>query len=148
MGMLGTAMNCLAVADVLEQHGVPARVQTALEIRAVAEPYVRGRAIHHLEKGRVVIFGCGTGNPFFLMTPATLPIISKSSPKCLSPARASPLIFSKTLLYFTPRAASCNLQKIYNYYFSNERKYIRIGVSTKPKTSMGEESRGHRLWRK
>jgi hypothetical protein len=48
----------------------------------------------------------------------------------------------------TPRAASCNLQKIYNYYFSNERKYIRIGVSTKPKTSMGEESRGHRLWRK
>lgn len=65
MGMLGTVMNCLAVADVLEQHGVPARVQTALEIRAVAEPYVRGRAIHHLEKGRVVIFGCGTGNPFF-----------------------------------------------------------------------------------
>ncbi len=64
MGMLGTAMNCLAVADVLEQKGVPARVQTALEIRSVAEPYVRGRAIHHLEKGRVV-FGCGTGNPFF-----------------------------------------------------------------------------------
>jgi len=65
MGMLATVMNCLAVADVLEQHGIPARVQTALEIRAVAEPYVRGRAIHHLEKGRVVIFGCGTGNPFF-----------------------------------------------------------------------------------
>jgi uridylate kinase len=64
MGMLGTAMNCLAVADVLEQKGVPARVQTALEIRSVAEPYVRGRAIHHLEKGRVVVFGCGTGNPF------------------------------------------------------------------------------------
>lgn len=65
MGMLGTAMNCLALADVLEQKGVPARVQTALEIRSVAEPYVRGRAIHHLEKGRVVVFGCGTGNPFF-----------------------------------------------------------------------------------
>lgn len=65
MGMLGTAMNCLAVADVLEQKGVAARVQTALEMRAVAEPYVRGRAIHHLERGRVVIFGCGTGNPFF-----------------------------------------------------------------------------------
>ena len=65
MGMLGTAMNCLAVADVLEQKGVAARVQTALEMRAVAEPYVRGRAVHHLEKGRVVIFGCGTGNPFF-----------------------------------------------------------------------------------
>ena len=65
IGMLGTAMNCLAVADVLEQKGVAARVQTALEMRAVAEPYVRGRAVHHLEKGRVVIFGCGTGNPFF-----------------------------------------------------------------------------------
>ena len=53
------------VADVLEQKGVPVRVQTAVEMRAMAEPYIRGRAIHHLEKGRVVIFGCGTGNPFF-----------------------------------------------------------------------------------
>ena len=65
MGMLATVMNCLAVADVLEQKGVPVRVQTAVEMRAMAEPYIRGRAIHHLEKGRVVIFGCGTGNPFF-----------------------------------------------------------------------------------
>jgi uridylate kinase len=65
MGMLATAMNCMAMADVLEQKGVPVRVQTALEIRAVAEPYIRARAIRHLEKGRVVIFGCGTGNPFF-----------------------------------------------------------------------------------
>ena len=58
-------MNCLAGADVLEQKGGPVRVQTAVEMRAMAEPYIRGRAIHHLEKGRVVIFGCGTGNPFF-----------------------------------------------------------------------------------
>ena len=65
MGMMATVMNCLAVADVLEQKGVPVRVQTAFEMRAMAEPYIRGRAIHHLEKGRVVIFGCGTGNPFF-----------------------------------------------------------------------------------
>ena len=65
MGMLATAMNCMAMADVLEQKGVDVRVQTALEIRAVAEPYIRARAIRHLEKGRVVIFGCGTGNPFF-----------------------------------------------------------------------------------
>ena len=65
MGMMATVMNCLAVADVLEQKGVPVRVQTAVEMRAMAEPYIRGRAIHHLEKGRVVIFGCGTGNPFF-----------------------------------------------------------------------------------
>ena len=65
MGMLATTMNCKAMADVLEQKGVDVRVQTALEIRAVAEPYIRARAIRHLEKGRVVIFGCGTGNPFF-----------------------------------------------------------------------------------
>ena len=65
MGMLATTINALAVADVLEQKGVDVRVQTALEIRAVAEPYIRARAIRHLEKGRVVIFGAGTGNPYF-----------------------------------------------------------------------------------
>ncbi|MCI9264037.1 MAG: UMP kinase [Oscillospiraceae bacterium] len=65
MGMLATSINALAVADVLEQHGVPVRVQTAIEIKSIAEPYIRSRAIRHLEKGRVVIFGCGTGNPFF-----------------------------------------------------------------------------------
>ncbi|MBR5542950.1 MAG: UMP kinase [Oscillospiraceae bacterium] len=65
MGMLATTINSLAVADVLEQMEVPVRVQTAVEMRAFAEPYVRNRAIRHLEKGRVVIFGCGTGNPFF-----------------------------------------------------------------------------------
>ena len=65
MGMMATVVKCLAVGDVLEQEGVPVRVQTAVEMRAMAEPYIRGRAIHHLEKGRVVIFGCGTGNPFF-----------------------------------------------------------------------------------
>ena len=65
MGMLATVINCLALADMLEQRGVEVRVQTAIEMRAIAEPYIRSRAIRHLEKGRVVIFGCGTGNPFF-----------------------------------------------------------------------------------
>ena len=65
MGMLATAINALAVADSLEQRGVEVRVQTAIAMNAIAEPYIRGKAIHHLEKGRVVIFGCGTGNPFF-----------------------------------------------------------------------------------
>ena len=65
MGMLATTINSLAVADVLEQKGVDVRVQTAIEMRAFAEPYVRNRAVRHLEKGRVVIFACGTGNPFF-----------------------------------------------------------------------------------
>ncbi len=65
MGMLATSINALAVADVLEQKGVDVRVQTAIEMRSIAEPYIRSKAIRHLEKGRVVIFGCGTGNPFF-----------------------------------------------------------------------------------
>ncbi|MDR2599300.1 MAG: UMP kinase, partial [Oscillospiraceae bacterium] len=65
MGMMATVMNCLAVADMLEQLHVPVRVQTALHISAVAEPYIRLRADRHLRKGRVVIFGCGTGHPYF-----------------------------------------------------------------------------------
>lgn len=65
MGMLATVLNCLAVADVMEQKGIPVRVQTGLEMRSIAEPYIRSKAIRHLEKGRVVVFGCGTGNPFF-----------------------------------------------------------------------------------
>lgn len=65
MGMLATVMNALALADALGRVGVDTRVQTAIEMRAVAEPYIRGRAIRHLEKGRVVILGAGTGNPYF-----------------------------------------------------------------------------------
>ncbi|MBS5872515.1 MAG: UMP kinase [Clostridiales bacterium] len=65
MGMLATVMNSLALADALEQLEVPVRVQTAIAMQQIAEPYIRNRAIRHLEKGRVVIFGCGTGNPFF-----------------------------------------------------------------------------------
>ena len=65
MGMLATTINALAVADCLEQRDVEVRVQTAIEMRAIAEPYIRQKACRHLEKGRVVIFGCGTGNPYF-----------------------------------------------------------------------------------
>ena len=64
MGMLGTVMNALALMDAIERAGVVTRVQTAIEMRAVAEPYIRRRAIRHLERGRIVIFGGGTGNPF------------------------------------------------------------------------------------
>lgn len=65
MGMLATVMNALALADALERLGLTTRVQTAIEMRAIAEPYIRLRAIRHLEKGRVVIIGGGTGNPYF-----------------------------------------------------------------------------------
>lgn len=65
MGMLATVMNALALQDTLEQMGQPTRVQTAIEMNQIAEPYIRRRAIRHLEKGRVVIFGGGNGNPFF-----------------------------------------------------------------------------------
>ncbi|MCJ7550758.1 MAG: UMP kinase [Anaerolineae bacterium] len=65
IGMLATVMNALALADALEREGVVTRVQTAIEMRAIAEPYIRLRAMRHLEKGRVVVFGAGTGNPYF-----------------------------------------------------------------------------------
>lgn len=65
IGMLATVMNSLALADALEHLKVPVRVQTAIAMQQIAEPYIRNRAVRHLEKGRIVIFGCGTGNPFF-----------------------------------------------------------------------------------
>lgn len=65
MGMIATVMNSVALQDALEHEGVPTRVQTAIEMQQVAEPYIRRRAIRHLEKGRIVIFGAGTGNPYF-----------------------------------------------------------------------------------
>ena len=65
MGMIGTVMNALALQDALERMKIVTRVQTAIEMRTVAEPYIRLRAIRHLEKGRVVILGGGTGNPYF-----------------------------------------------------------------------------------
>lgn len=73
IGMLGTAMNALAVADVLEGMGADVRVQTAITMQQVAEPYIRNRAVRHFEKKRIVIFGCGTGSPYFSTdTAATL----------------------------------------------------------------------------
>jgi len=65
MGMLATVINCLALQDALEEKGVATRVQTAISMHAVAEPYIRRRAIHHIEKGRVILFAAGTGNPYF-----------------------------------------------------------------------------------
>lgn len=65
MGMLATTMNGLALQNALEEKGVYTRLQTAIEMREIAEPYIKRRATRHLEKGRVVIFGCGTGNPYF-----------------------------------------------------------------------------------
>lgn len=65
IGMLATMMNSLTLADGIEALGVPVRVQSAITMQQIAEPYIRNRAVRHLEKGRIVIFGCGTGNPFF-----------------------------------------------------------------------------------
>ena len=65
MGMLATAMNGLALQDTLESKGIYTRLETAIEMREIAEPYIKRKALKHLEKGRVVIFGCGTGNPYF-----------------------------------------------------------------------------------
>jgi len=65
IGMLATTMNALALADSLEREGIDVRVMTALQMNQVAEPYIRNKAVRHMEKGRVCIFGCGTGNPYF-----------------------------------------------------------------------------------
>ena len=65
MGMLATTINCLALQDALESRGIDVRTQSAIEMRQIAEPYIRKRAVRHLEKGRIVIFACGTGNPYF-----------------------------------------------------------------------------------
>jgi uridylate kinase len=65
MGILGTVINAICLQDAIERQGAPARVMTAIEMRAIAEPYIRRRALRHLEKGRIVVFGAGTGNPFF-----------------------------------------------------------------------------------
>lgn len=65
MGMLATVINSLALADALEQVGLDVRVQTGISMQEIAEPYIRNRAVRHLQKGRVVVFGCGTGNPYF-----------------------------------------------------------------------------------
>lgn len=80
MGMLGTVMNCLALQDFLEQTGVDTRVQTAIAMGQVAENYIPRRAIRHMEKGRVVIFGAGVGLPFFSTTPWQRNGPSKSAP--------------------------------------------------------------------
>ncbi len=82
MGMLATVINALALQDALERHGQPTRVQTAIQMSQVAEPYIRRRAMRHLEKGRVVIFAAGTGNPYF--TTDTPPPCgpSRSKPTC------------------------------------------------------------------
>ena len=81
MGMLATVINSLALQHALEKHGVHTRVQSAIEMRSVAEPFIRRRAIRHLEKGRVVIFAAGTGNPFFRPTPPPRCAPTRSAPK-------------------------------------------------------------------
>jgi uridylate kinase len=80
MGMIATVMNALALQDALERAGQATRVQTAVEMPRIAEPYIRRRAIRHLEKGRVVIFAGGTGNPFFT-TDTTAALRPRSTPR-------------------------------------------------------------------
>lgn len=83
MGMLATVINALALQDALEQVGVPTRVLSAIEVSKVAEPYIRRRAIRHLEKGRVVIFAAGTGNPYFSTDTAAALRASEIEANCI-----------------------------------------------------------------
>jgi uridylate kinase len=95
MGMLATVINALAMQDALEKEGVPTRVMTALEIRQVAEPYIRRRAIRHLEKGRMIIFAAGTGNPYFSTDTAAALRAMELHANCLAKATKVEGIFAK-----------------------------------------------------
>jgi uridylate kinase len=95
MGMLATVINALALQDVLEKHGMPTRVVTAIEIRELAEPYIRRRAMRHLEKGRVVIFAAGTGNPYFSTDTAAALRAMEVNADCLLKATKVDAIYDK-----------------------------------------------------
>jgi len=105
MGMLATVMNALCLQDVLEKFGVPTRVQTAIEMRQMAEPYIRRRALRHLEKERVVIFAAGTGSPYFSTDTAAALRAAEMGADCLLKATkvdgiysADPMPFCFTVL--------------------------------------------------
>jgi uridylate kinase len=100
MGMLATVINALAMQDALEKVGVPTRVMTALEIRQVAEPYIRRRAIRHLEKGRVVVFAAGTGNPYFSTDTAAALRAMEIHADCLAKATKVEGIFERDPVRF------------------------------------------------
>ncbi len=101
MGMMATVMNALALQDALEQIGIYTRVQTAIEMRAIAEPYIRRRAVRHLEKGRVVIFGAGTGNPFFTTDTAAALRAKEIEAKVLLKATKVDGVYDKDPLKFS-----------------------------------------------
>jgi uridylate kinase len=95
MGMLATVINALALQDALERLGVPTRVQTAIESRAIAEPFIRRRALRHLEKGRIVIFAAGVGSPYFSTDTAAALRASEISADCLLKATKVNGIYDK-----------------------------------------------------
>jgi uridylate kinase len=100
MGMLATVINALAMQDALEKAGAPTRVMTAIEIRQVAEPYIRRRAIRHLEKGRVVIFAAGTGNPYFSTDTAAALRAMEIHADCLCKATKVEGIYQRDPVHF------------------------------------------------
>lgn len=101
MGMLATVINSLALQDALEKQGVPTRVQTAIAMAEIAEPYIRRRAIRHLEKGRVVIFGAGTGNPYFTTDTAAALRAMEISAEILMKATKVDKIYDKDPVKFS-----------------------------------------------
>ncbi|NLM70467.1 MAG: UMP kinase, partial [Synergistaceae bacterium] len=94
MGMLATVMNALCLQDVLEKYGIPTRVQTAIEMRQMAEPYIRRRALRHLEKDRIVIFAAGTGSPYFSTDTAAALRAAEMEADCLLKATKVDGIYS------------------------------------------------------
>lgn len=104
MGMLATVINALALQDALEQAGVPTRVQTALEMRQIAEPYIRRRAIRHLERGSIVVFGAGTGNPYFSTDTAAALRAAEIHAECLLKATKVEGVYDRDPVKFSDAA--------------------------------------------
>ncbi|APS00809.1 UMP kinase [Pajaroellobacter abortibovis] len=121
MGMLATVINALALQDALEKEGIPTRVQTALEIRQIAEPYIRRRAIRHLERGYIVIFAAGTGNPYFSTDTAAALRAMEIHAECLLKATKVEGIYDRDPFHYPDAAMVPNMS--YDRFLTD-----RIGV--------------------
>ncbi len=128
MGMLATTINALALQDAFEKEGVDTRVMTAIAMHEFAEPYIRNRAVHHLAEGRVVIFGCGIGNPFFSTDTAAVMRAAEINADIVMLAKNVPAIYSDDPKK-NPNAVKLD-EVNYSYIISNELKAIDLTATT------------------
>ena len=140
MGMLATVINALALQDSLERIGMPSRVQTAISMNAIAEPYIRRRAIRHLEKGRVVIFAAGTGNPYFTTdTTAALRAVEVGAQAILKGTKVDGV-------YSADPFKAPSATRFTQLDYMRETPTSSWGTSPRSSTTCGSSSWGSRSW--